>query len=406
MGTNSACGAIGRGATALAAGLVALAIAILATSSHGAASADTSHFNGIWQNANGNDWQNGSTSPANLSFSHGLLGWFKGSDFSTAPDYQIGLDPHAFDGRPAGFIRSRNSAPQGHAGLEQGLRLDHYRGKRVHISAMLRTKDVASYACLFVHLDTETSYSVLGAPQDNLSGTTPWRRYDVVLDIPGNAQGVYYGAMLQGAGEVWMARVRVEVVGRAARDTHIWYTVAENTSDDSGFNGTGWANWSVANPTPEDLDFSSDTDGWFQPPASHATANIDLKGGPTGEPCLVLTPTGSGTDAWASLQQLINSKNFLGKRVRFTALIKGDNLTRGADMMVRVASPKGSPAAASTIAGTTGWKASSLVVDVPKDSPGFDIGFTVGEGGTLRVADVRIEAVGKDVPLTPAYSAR
>jgi hypothetical protein len=207
--------------------------------------------------------------------------------------------------------------------------------------------------------------------------------------------------MLQGAGEVWMANVRVEVVGRAVRDTRVWYTVAENREDAPGFSGTDWANWTAANPAPQDLGFSSGTDGWFQPPASHASANVDPNGGPHGEPCLMLTPTESGANAWASLQQLISAKGFLGKRVRFSADMKGDKLTEGADMMIRVASPKGSPAAESAIAGTTSWKDSAVVIDVPGDSPGFDIGFTVGSGGTLRVANVRLDVVGKDVPDTP-----
>jgi hypothetical protein len=46
-----------------------------------------------------------------------------------------------------------------------------------------------------------------------IKGTTEWQRYEVVLDVPEGATGIFFGILLDGRGEVWLNSVNFEVVG-------------------------------------------------------------------------------------------------------------------------------------------------------------------------------------------------
>jgi hypothetical protein len=46
-----------------------------------------------------------------------------------------------------------------------------------------------------------------------ITGTSDWRRYDVVLDVPADARQITFGAQLKGAGQLWVDGVTFEKVG-------------------------------------------------------------------------------------------------------------------------------------------------------------------------------------------------
>jgi hypothetical protein len=45
-------------------------------------------------------------------------------------------------------------------------------------------------------------------------GTTEWRAYAVVLDVPDAATGIAFGALLSGDGTLWVDDLTFEVVGK------------------------------------------------------------------------------------------------------------------------------------------------------------------------------------------------
>jgi hypothetical protein len=53
-----------------------------------------------------------------------------------------------------------------------------------------------------------------------ITGTTDWREYETVLDIPENGAMIGFGALLQGKGEIWWDDVQLEVVGADVPTTH------------------------------------------------------------------------------------------------------------------------------------------------------------------------------------------
>ncbi len=112
---------------------------------------------------------------------------------------------------------SRNRDPQSFGTLTQATPAGPYHGKRVRLSGFLKTKDVArGYAGLWLRADGE----IVGRPLafDNMArrplvGTVDWKRCEIVLDIPEEARGLHYGALLVGEGTVWVDDLTLEAVG-------------------------------------------------------------------------------------------------------------------------------------------------------------------------------------------------
>ncbi|HEX5324541.1 MAG TPA: hypothetical protein VFW40_12190 [Capsulimonadaceae bacterium] len=229
----------------------------------------------------------------------------------------------------------------------------------------------------------------------------------MVLDVPTDSPGLGIGVSLSGSGTLRVADVKLEVVGKEVPLSASPYTMQSSMGHSQKSQGKSGANWAAANSQPGNLGFTSNLDGWFQPPASQASASVDPKGGPHGERSLVLIPTTVAGSRWASLQQAFLAGAFRGHRVRLSAMVKAEGIKRGAVMSMGADSPEAYHfARAPMLTGTTGWQSRSVVVDVPADAVGIGINFSVWGAGTLRVADVRLEIVGKDVPLTPQVGER
>ncbi|MGU3661496.1 glyoxalase superfamily protein [Methylobacterium fujisawaense] len=96
------------------------------------------------------------------------------------------------------------------AGYMQTASARPYRGKRVAVSARLRSEGVSHGATILA--------SVGGAPgrvfaYDNLKdhpdgwllGNTPWTERRVVIDVDADAESLFFGFLLNGSGAVWAA---------------------------------------------------------------------------------------------------------------------------------------------------------------------------------------------------------
>ena len=143
-------------------------------------------------------------------------GWAVRFSFDSA-GYNVGIDSMvAHGGRRSAYIQFRGLEPQGWATVMQTFRADEYRGKRVRLSAFVKTENVESGALLWMRVEGPDD-SVLAS--DNMGnrpirGTTDWRSYDVVLEIPKRAQAIAIGFLLdRGWGRVWVDDVTVSLVG-------------------------------------------------------------------------------------------------------------------------------------------------------------------------------------------------
>jgi hypothetical protein len=134
------------------------------------------------------------------------------------PDnYETGVDRQAiYNKLPSAFLKAK-ADEEGFGTLMQQFSADQYRGKRLRLSAFVKSDNVARWAGLWMRIDGKdpaTGHLGFDNMQDRgIKGTTAWQRYDVVLDVPENAAGIALGILLAGPGEVWLNNVKIEVVG-------------------------------------------------------------------------------------------------------------------------------------------------------------------------------------------------
>lgn len=142
------------------------------------------------------------------------VGWYV---TESAPQlYEASVDTSApCEGTRSAFLRSRSGTTGGYGTFMQVFGAQGYRGKRLRFSAMVRAKDVAGWAGLWMRVEGTDPKQPLGF--DNMQsralvGTLGCRRYDVVLDVPKEATTIMAGLLLSGTGQAWLDGVRFEVV--------------------------------------------------------------------------------------------------------------------------------------------------------------------------------------------------
>lgn len=109
----------------------------------------------------------------------------------------------------------------GFVGVMQRLDAEQYKDRRVRFSALVKTEGVEGRGGLWMRVDD------VGKPNaafDNmhdrpLKGTTDWTPYSVVLDASSNAQGVFFGTLMSGKGQLWISDWRLEIVGNETPTT-------------------------------------------------------------------------------------------------------------------------------------------------------------------------------------------
>jgi DNA-binding winged helix-turn-helix (wHTH) protein len=146
--------------------------------------------------------------------------------------------------------------------------------------------------------------------------------------------------------------------------------------------------WFPSGSKPESYEFGIDQQTMYN---GHASACLRSKG--------PVNKTFFGT-----LMQFFRADKYRGKRVRFSAFAKSENVKDWAGLWMRVDKGKKSVAFDNMrdrpIKGTTGWQNYQAVLDVPQDATGIFFGVLLAGSGTVWLNDVKFEVVGSDVPTT------
>jgi len=140
-------------------------------------------------------------------------GWFLAG--SKPSEFEAGVDPgQAYQGHRSAYLKSKQLSVDGFGTLMQQFTAEQYLGKRVRLSGVVKSQEVAEWAGLWLRVDKGKEMVAFDNMQDRaIKGRTDWRRYEVVLDVPKDASGIALGILLTGTGEVWLNGARFEVVG-------------------------------------------------------------------------------------------------------------------------------------------------------------------------------------------------
>jgi hypothetical protein len=142
-------------------------------------------------------------------------GWANGTPANAhSSDYVTGLDTtEKHSGEASAYIKLVAAKSEGFSTLSQGVRAENYRGKRVRLSAFVKARDV-EHGALWFRVDTvENIAGFDNMDKRPIMGTTDWKKYQLVLDVPQDAVVVPFGFMLMGNGELWADDFQLDVVG-------------------------------------------------------------------------------------------------------------------------------------------------------------------------------------------------
>jgi hypothetical protein len=149
----------------------------------------------------------------NSADSNSVPGWYLAG---TKPaNYLTGVDRDAaFQGRPSAYLKAKPSATEGFGTLMQNFSAEQYLGKRVRVTAWVKSEGINDWAGVWMRVDKGSSAvsfdNMMNRP---IKGTSDWQNYAVVLDVPKGATGIFFGVLLNKGGAVWVNGVQFEIVG-------------------------------------------------------------------------------------------------------------------------------------------------------------------------------------------------
>lgn len=111
-------------------------------------------------------------------------------------------------------LLSTQAATDQFALLAQQVDAKPYRGGRVRLSGYLRSLDILGRAFLWMRVDNDSFSAVAfdNMQTRSVRGTTRWKVYEIILDIPMDATIIAMGAGVVGTGQIWLNDVLLELV--------------------------------------------------------------------------------------------------------------------------------------------------------------------------------------------------
>ena len=323
-----------------------------------------------------------------------LFGQYANSDFHDGKplgSYFEGLDPDTkrmLDSVPVGYIHSTNvDAAQGQRYLT--IPAAGLRGKRIRVLAWLKTTDAVSGGGLWMviwHQDVGLLGSLLGTSLGSSSnplvyddmldravhGTTDWKRYQMVVDVPDEADNITLGYQLYGSGELWTDDFKVEVVSPDVP-----------TTDDS--------HWRLVGRV-------------YQKGLSHCVVSSDYRVSEDafnlrqGHPTTCISSSTAPRSAWASYDYSDHfPDDYRGHRIRVTAWAKCKNVSVPSGISIfqfgdefKLINPGGQQPSW-RISGTKDWTKLTAIVDVPADVAYIEMGYQLCGRGKMWVDDFHCE---------------
>lgn len=149
-------------------------------------------------------------------------GWFLAG--SKPASYETGVDAaNVYSGMPSAYLRSKSPhVEEGFGTMMQEISPKDYLGKRVRFGAFVKSENVERWSGLWMRVDGQPNQKPLAF--DNMQsrpiqGTTGWKEYEVVLDVPSGATGIAFGILLDGGGSTWISGVTFMEVGTGVPTT-------------------------------------------------------------------------------------------------------------------------------------------------------------------------------------------
>ena len=141
-------------------------------------------------------------------------GWY--ADGNNKENYEVEIAKgEGMDGSNAATIKCKGEAYDQFGSLVQESSPEKYLGKQVKMTAYVRSEDVKNWAGLWLRVDGAGKDEMLSfdnMQNRGITGTTEWKKYEIILPVPESASRLAYGALLDGTGQIWFDNFTFEVV--------------------------------------------------------------------------------------------------------------------------------------------------------------------------------------------------
>jgi hypothetical protein len=154
--------------------------------------------------------------------------WFKNGGAPAVDQCEAGVDAQMETRGTRNITLKCEAEHEGFVGAMQMFSAIGYRGQRVRFSALIKGEDVEGAGGIWMRVDdTDKPGTSFDNMQDRaVKGTADWTPYSIVLDVSNNAQGLFFGTLMSGKGQLWISDLRFEVVDRTVPVTGVKQTGA------------------------------------------------------------------------------------------------------------------------------------------------------------------------------------
>jgi len=343
----------------------------------------------------------------NPGFEDGFTGWergYMGADGDVTPNldvYTVDIDHSvAHSGTASARIAftdtDRLHQPKYYAYISTRIPADIFRGKRVRLSAYMRTVS----ATVGIELWMKVPGTIEGTPTDpyipmswddtqygyrNVFGTKDWVNEAMVLDIPPEADYLVFGVRTGNYGQAWVDDVRLEVVGPDV----------PTTGRESSRQG-------------ENLDFEQGLTGWDQ--SSGQTGLTEMGTGPemahSGKLGAYIKHSGGGEESLGGLTYpIIYGQYYRDKKLSVSAYVNLDRAPEGVTLYLEALYMNDSndqlgSIVTSTVrllpsaSGAQGWQRIEGTIDMPHRVWGLTFAVGPNGDGDIWIDDVQIDTLG------------
>ena len=149
-----------------------------------------------------------------------ISGWSKSG--SKLKSYEVGFDKNNVKtGKKSAYIESIENEIKGFGTLMQSCDAKNYLGKKIKLSAFIKSENVANWSGMWLRVDSKFAKKYLSF--DNMKdrpikGDTDWIKYEIVLNVPLESSTLNYGVLINGTGKVWFDQLSIEVIGNIDAD--------------------------------------------------------------------------------------------------------------------------------------------------------------------------------------------
>ena len=140
---------------------------------------------------------------------------------------KVGTDENVYESAPNSFYLNSISGIGGN--INQSLSSKEYLGKRVKITAFLKTENLinatlkgVTYGVQLWSYVYQQARELRQATDGRIQGTNDWKKYTVIFDVPKESSKIVYGLSVTGNGMAWIDTIKFEIVDKSTPLKNSW----------------------------------------------------------------------------------------------------------------------------------------------------------------------------------------